>query len=172
MIVCNGCGKSKPLNEYYKSNHPSHKNGYTTPCKQCQKEKQRDEYTGEYHANRLKNLPQSEKDKMKNYRTERARNVRKNNTEQRLKEATRARIYNSIKDGKDRNTEEYIGCSITEYKQHIESQFTSEMTWNNWGSYWEIDHIIPLSKGGTFNVENTQPLLKSDNRKKSAKVIK
>lgn len=32
-----------------------------------------------------------------------------------------------------------FGALIT----HLEGQFTSEMNWNNYGSYWEIDHIIP-----------------------------
>jgi hypothetical protein len=63
-----------------------------------------------------------------------------------------------------------LGCSILEYKQYLEKQFLPEMTWDNHGDIWEIDHIIPCAH---FNIEeeseqlkcfhylNTQPLFKT-----------
>ena len=53
----------------------------------------------------------------------------------------------------------YLPYSIQELKDHIEKQFESWMTWDNWGTYnaklwddndqstwkWQIDHIIPHS---------------------------
>lgn len=39
----------------------------------------------------------------------------------------------------------YIGCSTEQLKMHLESKFTAEMTWENYGSYWHIDHIKPVS---------------------------
>lgn len=38
-----------------------------------------------------------------------------------------------------------LGYTWKELRSHIESQFTSRMRWSNWGTYWEIDHIKPLS---------------------------
>ncbi len=51
----------------------------------------------------------------------------------------------------------YLGYTIKELKQHLESQFEPWMNWNNHGKYkcdtwndndsstwtWQIDHIIP-----------------------------
>lgn len=39
-----------------------------------------------------------------------------------------------------------LGCSIDEFKAHLESQFEPGMTWDNWSrDGWHIDHIEPLS---------------------------
>ena len=41
-----------------------------------------------------------------------------------------------------------LGCSITEFITHIESQFTGGMTWDNYGNkdgQWSLDHIIPVT---------------------------
>jgi 5-methylcytosine-specific restriction endonuclease McrA len=50
---------------------------------------------------------------------------------------------------------------------YLESQFTTDINWENYGIYWEIDHIKPLSKGGSFHYTNTQPLTISENLSKS-----
>lgn len=53
---------------------------------------------------------------------------------------------------KSKTTEEIIGCTYIELKNHIESQFESWMTWENKGLYngdfnygWDVDHITPLA---------------------------
>jgi hypothetical protein len=38
-----------------------------------------------------------------------------------------------------------VGYTAQELMSHLESKFTKEMTWDNYGSYWHIDHIIPKS---------------------------
>ena len=40
---------------------------------------------------------------------------------------------------------DYIGCSPAQLRQHIESMFCPGMSWNNYGSVWSVDHIIPRS---------------------------
>jgi hypothetical protein len=166
-MICTICNISKSLENFYDSS--KHKNGKLQGCKECRKSKERSKYTGEYHKARLKNLTLEQKLQRTQQLTENARKRRKDpNTK--LKEALRARIYNSMRNNKNNTSLEYLGCSINEYKTHLENQFTPEMNWENWGIYWEIDHIIPLSKGGTFHFSNTQPLTITNNRKKSNKI--
>lgn len=75
-------------------------------------------------------------------------------------------------------TIELVGCTGSELKEWIESQFIEGMSWEN-RSEWHIDHIIPLSKfdladpaqqGAAFHYTNLQPLWAKDNLKKSDKV--
>lgn len=41
---------------------------------------------------------------------------------------------------------DYLAYTMQELKIHLESQFDDKMLWDNYGSYWHIDHIIPRSK--------------------------
>jgi hypothetical protein len=53
------------------------------------------------------------------------------------------------------------------------------MNWNNYGTYWNIDHVIPLNYnkptyeeiGARLHYTNTQPLEVSKNRKKGYKYV-
>ena len=41
---------------------------------------------------------------------------------------------------------DYLCCSIEEYIEYIESQFTGDMSWSNYGIIWQIDHILPIGR--------------------------
>jgi len=83
------------------------------------------------------------------------------------------KIRNLFHNLKKRNFQS-SSLNIQDIKHHIESLFTHEMNWVN----IEIDHKIPISwfKSNTpmeliNDLENLQPLLIKDNRKKSANYI-
>jgi hypothetical protein len=71
-----------------------------------------------------------------------------------------------------------LGCTIEEFKLHLESKFEPWMTWENKGLYngelnygWDIDHITPTSSGSTYeeiitlnHYTNLQPLCGYYNR--------
>lgn len=70
-----------------------------------------------------------------------------------------------------------VGYSLEELVVRLESQFDSNMTWDNYGIYWQIDHIIPKnwytyeSKEDPefikcWSLKNLQPLSKTDNASK------
>ena len=76
---------------------------------------------------------------------------------------------------------EFLGCTIEEYQDYLESKFIGGMTWDNHAvDGWHIDHILPLNESGTTLTEeekikrihytNTQPLWAKDNIKKGNKL--
>lgn len=100
-----------------------------------------------------------------------ANNRRKNDVQFRLRGNLHTRINQAVRN-KSESTMDLIGCSITEFMAHIESKFTSEMSWSNYGSYWHIDHeqpccsfdlTNPIQQRLCFNWNNCRPLYKLDN---------
>jgi Prasinovirus endonuclease VII len=74
-----------------------------------------------------------------------------------------------------------LGCTIVFLKKYIEKKFYGNMTWENWGTVWELDHKKALWKFDltnrkqflkAVNYKNLQPLTISDHRKKTAKETK
>lgn len=98
-----------------------------------------------------------------------------------LKHLLRDRINKFIKYKgfkKTTSTIDLLGCSWEFFKNYIEIQFTDKMSWKNYGSYWEIDHILPLKVAIGVNdlsklnhFTNLRPLKASENRSKGAKLM-
>ena len=96
-----------------------------------------------------------------------------------LSSVCRTRIYQALKSNKEFSSKKYIGCSIEEFKQHIETQFKPDMTWENYGILWHIDHIIPLKYNNPtieevtqrLHYTNTQPLYAFENIAKGNRYI-
>lgn len=77
------------------------------------------------------------------------KNQRATNINYRIKKSLAARLRTVLK--KNNTTMNYIGCNIQYFREWLEYNFTEEMNWDNYGSYWSIDHIIPVCK---FNLTN------------------
>lgn len=43
-----------------------------------------------------------------------------------------------------RSWKSLVPYTLDDLRSHLERQFTKGMTWNNYGSFWHVDHIIPL----------------------------
>ncbi len=107
---------------------------------------------------------------------ERQRLYRQNNTNFQISNALRARVkYALIGCVRQDKTFELLGCSPSEWKTHLENQFKDGMSWDNYGSFWEVDHIIPVSHFDltnreeqlkAFHFKNTQPLACQENKQK------
>lgn len=103
---------------------------------------------------------------------------RKNDTLYRLMRFHRdslTRIAKVIKGKKEKASAEYLGCSIKEFKNYIESKWQKGMSWsNNTMHGWHMDHIIPLFSAKTeqdiiklCHYTNVQPLWAKDHIEKT-----
>ena len=111
-------------------------------------------------------------------RNERIRNKYNSDENYRLITILRSKIHKMLK-GIHTSYENILGCNLDFFKKWIEFRFDENMTWENLGEYWELDHILPISsfdfnKDNDTNIcfhwINIQPLQKTENRSKSAKL--
>lgn len=99
----------------------------------------------------------------------------------RLNRNLRSRLYNAIRSQhakRTRRTFELVGCSEEFLRAHLEAQFDDNMTWDNYGPYWHVDHILPCSSfdhndpeqvAACWNWSNLRPLEGGQNIRKSNK---
>ena len=79
---------------------------------------------------------------------------------------------------KDTKTIELLGADYFVVKEFIERQFLRGMTWDNYGTEWHIDHVIPLDAADKdyekvkrlCYYQNLSPMWGNDNLKKGSKI--
>jgi len=196
--ICSKCSIEKELTKFY--HDKKGKNNFSSQCKIC-----RDELNATYrqaHKEQFrtyaKNYAASHKEQVRGYKAkyEKAhkeekkryrQNKLKTDISYKLSVALRRRTGMAVKGNqKSGSAVKDLGCSIEEFKKHLESKFypnpkTGEpMTWDNWTiDGWHLDHIVPLSLFNLSNREeflrasnytNYQPLWADDNLSKSNKI--
>lgn len=126
-----------------------------------------------YQANREVILEYHQKNKVK--RNLRVRLRRRVHIQTRLTCSLRARFRL-----KCTKTHILLNCSMDKFKCYLESKFDNTMTWKNYGTYWVIDHVIPLAffdlsapqeQYICFHWSNLQPLEKNKNMEKKDKIL-
>lgn len=199
MKKCTKCFELKPYENFYKK-----KNGLRSECKVCSKKystlfriknpnyfknyeiqnkttiKQRKAQYWLNNKDKYQKYRNLNKEKLRLYYKNRARQKRQLDINFRLTLSLRSRLNKAIKrQQKAGSFVKDLGCSIEELKQYLQSKFQPGMTWENYGK-WHIDHIRPLS---SFNLEdrkefilacnynNLQPLWAKDNLRKSNKIL-
>lgn len=209
MKNCSKCKKDKILDNFNKDK--KNKDNLTCWCKSC---------FSEYNKKRIKNIKIKEKhykrakqwyfnnlekakkqniDWIKNNREKYNKHHRErwnNDLEYKLKKLLRTKLTQSLKSKKSykkTSALNLVGCTIEELKKYLESLFLHEMTWENHGKVWEIDHIKPCSsfdltnldqQKECFNYSNLKPIFKTSeisknfgyvnyigNRNKSNKIL-
>jgi len=91
------------------------------------------------------------REKINEYHRHWKNNKRSQNVEYKLRENMSRRIryeLNTVdKTGtkKNKSTLSYMGTSTSNLKTYLESRFEIGMSWQNYGTSWHIDHIIPCA---------------------------
>ena len=169
-VVCGGCVKSGPYDRKYCSDY----------CIRLMRSKVKKikqlKYAKEYYSR--PEVKEKQKEYTYRYITE------KRKTDQVF--ALRTRVSNLVNlhvanrgFSKSNTIVKLLGYSIQELKEHLESQFTDGMSWDN-RSEWHIDHIRPESSFDydstdhpdfkkCWALNNLQPLWAKDNLSKSDK---
>jgi len=181
---CNMCKEEKEINKdnfYYNS-----KGKPSSKCKICSIEyskkwkKENKPKVSEYR----KTYKEKNKEKVllwkKQYRNRRSKDVC---WKLRRNVSNTIRHYIKLqKQVKNNKTWQCLPYTPEMLRDHLEKQFDEHMSWENYGSYWHIDHIYPQSKLPFKNLsednflkcwslENLQPLEASENIFKSNKII-
>lgn len=93
-----------------------------------------------------------------------------------------AHIRNALKRNKQgQPCFQHLPYSVHELMEHLEKQFSPEMSWDNQGSYWHLDHIVPQALLPydsydhpnflkCWDLRNLQPLPASKNCAKGARL--
>ncbi len=186
---CNSCNKILPSSEFRDDKHYR--------CKSCtaivkkQWRLRNKEHNNDYH--KQYNKSERGKERYKRYVNNNRDKVRaKNNRlakrrvktiQVKLARNLRNRLWYALKGrSKSGSAVRDLGCSIEQLKIHLESQFQSDMSWDNYGQYrvsgpkkWTIDHVVPMDSVDLTNKEellrvcnytNLQPMWSSDNSRK------
>ena len=100
-----------------------------------------------------------------------------------IRDNVRRSILSYVKKGtkNNRKWQELLGYTTKQLCDHLESKFDSKMNWGNYGTYWHMDHITPVSwfKFNTPDCEafkkcwamkNLQPMESKENIRKGNKL--
>lgn len=183
---CSSCGVEKPLDAYRKQ--AGRKFGRQSQCKECRRKhyeanKERilraaadwKRSNKEAHLQNAKDWRKAnlERDKA-NHRAKQRRY--RQNREYRLVAAMRTGIRRMLINRKGKMR--HLPYTVDDLARHLERQFSNGMTWENYGSYWHVDHITPISAFDPSNEEqfsqcwalaNLRPLTAAENLAKNAR---
>ena len=168
---CQPCVKMslKLRSQMYKKNNKEKVNLYNKEYKA----KIRDEIK-EY--NRIYNIQNRLEIQTRQTRTHKER--RKTDMNYKMSILLRSRLQKFCR-GNYSSIQNLVGCSIQNFRYWIEYNFSIEMNWNNHGTIWHIDHVLPCSKFDLTNDielricsnwKNLRPLLAEKNLSKNNKL--
>ena len=199
---CSKCDEIYPTTSEFWTKDKRGKYGFKSYCKLCAKAYREQSYA-----------KQRMKEYQKKWNEENAEMVREQKKEyyQKNKERIKERTRNYVRERRRTDKAFKMKCAVSvavahamrarghsknggstfanlpytpqQLKEHLEKQFDENMNWENYGFYWNIDHIYPQSKlpydslehpnfKKCWALDNLRPLEAIENIKKRDKIIK
>lgn len=168
--------KTEKRKEYIQKYYQEHKE------EEIKKTLERRKNNPEKYKEERKRYIENNREKVNAYHSNWKKEKREKDVSYKIKENISRRIryeLNTLLKGKKtKRTIEHLGCDINYLKEYLESKFTENICWDNYGKVWHIDHIIPCSSWNLsndfenkccWNYRNLQPLFSSDNQSKKDK---
>lgn len=172
--------------EYKQQHYLKNKKKYNKRAKEYRKENKEElkKYFKDYREKNKELI----KERRKRYYQNNKERVNKKTLEQKNKNPN-IKIAHSLRNrmikalngtSKSASTQKLLGCSFDEFRTYLETKFYGEMSWENYGSYWHIDHVVPCAsfdltlkeeQEKCFHFSNMQPLTAEENLSKGKKVI-
>lgn len=210
MRTCTKCGKTKPETAEFFYRNSRKRSGLMAQCRACTKarvranvdpEKNRakarawrlanpDRYRAKLREiaarpaaiqrRRAKYRPRDERQRLQH--NAHAQERWASDPAYRLSKLIGHRMRTALGSGKGwRRWEDVAGYSIDTLTAHLQAQFTRCMSWENYGRYWHVDHIVPIAAfraqgvvgdeliRAAWAVTNLQPLPARENLRKGSK---
>lgn len=159
--VCSKCGVEKEENEvnFRLCKYANGTTYFKSFCRSCEKQVDRDfarkhkEERKQYQREYVKKNPQY----IKRWKIDNKKHIRQQEKERRATDINfrlKKNVSRSIGHALNRaflskngaSTIKNLPYTLTELKEHLEKQFDNKMSWDNYGTYWHIDYIVPHSE--------------------------
>lgn len=203
--TCKTCEQILSLDLFYSRKRPNGNITYSTHCVECTKlntqkwstdnkkrkaandkkwrENNKERKAATDKAWREAN-PERKKENDKNWRENNKEHIqyyKRNTVQYKIRDKWSKRLWALIKKGHwSSETADVVGIEKKQMLMWLEFQFDTNMTYENYGTYWQIDHVTPcymfdleddaqLRK--CFSWKNTRPLQKTKNLSKGKKLV-
>ena len=177
---CSTCNESKPSEEFrlVKENRTKVESSYLCSiCRVCERKRALERY----YTNRDRNIENNKiykkqnREKVNSTRREYTKDLMKDPLEK-IKRNLKSMISAKLKNHKKHSSSYYLGTSMETIISWIEYNMDEDMTWDNYGKLWHIDHTIPikliaLDTDMCFSWMNLMPLPSHINLKKSHRLV-
>jgi hypothetical protein len=182
-VPCKSCNKL--IQKFKRDANPELRERMVEKAKQWREEnKERSNETRRTYRNKRMEDPEYRKNSNE-YHSNYLRNRRANDPAYKIAGNVSRLVRHAIKrlseglTSKGGNTFDHLPYTPQELVEHLESQFDENMSWENHGKYWHIDHIIPQAmlpydsvKHENFRkawaLDNLQPLTVFENLSKNS----